>query len=349
MGHVSDQLEVALSALGEPAESLPSLFAAVRRSEDALEKARYELRQGVGDVNWDIVAFGSLARHELTPSSDLDVLHVYDHEEPNLDGLSILDNLRSDLIEGVTLSRPGSTNLFGVSVCRHELTRHLGLDRDTNSNMTRRVLFLEESASLINPDLHRELLLEIVTRYLELRNSGSMRVPRVLLNDIVRYWRTVAVDYHAKSSESQQRYSLRYLKLLIPRKLCFLAALAPLHAIHTSQHRSLSEEANFLVQEFSKPTILRLAEFFVRLEESAPGNNKDNARAIFRSLDHFIERSGCREWRDSIERECASDSDPRESQLFGDMRRVGQDVHRAVSGMATSKPMLDFTMEYLVC
>ena len=68
-----------------------------------------------------------------------------------------------------------------------------------NNNPDAATLLLLESCVLGKPDAHDRVIGNILGRYLtEDRGlwygSGPHKVPRFLLNDIARYWRTMAVD-----------------------------------------------------------------------------------------------------------------------------------------------------------
>ncbi len=183
---------------------LPCIQEAIRCTERA-EKRLTNLAldsSGLVPQNTSVVIFGSFARDEFTPGSDLDWTFLIDGPADPQHFRLANDIRRIYQQEG--FAEPGATMTFGTMASSHELIHHIGLTADTNPNFTRRMLLLLESKPVAGQLVHDRVVKGILDRYLvSERNvtwdSTAPRMPRFLLNDIVRFWRTMAVDYAAKT------------------------------------------------------------------------------------------------------------------------------------------------------
>jgi predicted nucleotidyltransferase len=330
------------TSLGLSVDELPHLREAMKRSTEWIDRAR-KFTADSAVPGADIVAFGSLARYEVTPESDLDYLVVL-HDtipEADLEALKQLaDAVRFELDPTSEVREPGSSGLFGTEARAAELVEQIGLQQDTNHTLSRRVLLLEESVSLNNTDAHDTFIRAVIDRYLEARPSTTTSLPRFLLNDLSRYWRTISVDYQAKTPRDNP-YSLRYLKLIIPRKFTYAASLMPLFL--TLRGDDQEHVADQLTAEYLAPPAIRMMRFLQASnnETRAPG------LACMRSLDEFISKSRQKDWRTQVEEDCQR-SDPRASDAFGKMRATGQALQGHLEGVFFGEEYRALSQRYLV-
>lgn len=139
-------LKSALDRLrGANASRWPNITAAGLLSCDKLALIAEIARDLLPRDEGSLVVFGSLARGEFTPGSDVDWTIMIDGRADSRH-LEIVHSLKPKLDTG--FKAPGPTEVFGGLVFSHDLIYAIGGDEDTNRNMTCRPLLLRELVSI---------------------------------------------------------------------------------------------------------------------------------------------------------------------------------------------------------
>src|SRR5258708_11647690 len=220
----SDPILTLQSQVGEEWNAIQQARAKTAQTNSRLEK----VLDGLSSTDAAIVVFGSLARDEWT-QSDVDWTLLIDGQA-DPEHLHVAQEV-AERLEKEDLTPPGRSGIFGSMTFSHDLVQKIGGREDTNENTTRRVLLIQESKAFGKPDAHTRTLKHIFSRYLKDDRGlrfGTLRfkVPRILLNDIVRYWRTVTVDFVDKQrGQAGHGWGLRNARLRMSRKLIFATGM----------------------------------------------------------------------------------------------------------------------------
>ncbi|QDV05782.1 hypothetical protein Poly30_12840 [Planctomycetes bacterium Poly30] len=325
------------SLLEELQVRLGADWAAIRAAKEAARDERGRLRknlQGCGTTDAAIVAFGSLAREEVTSGSDLDWTLLVDGPAKR-DHWPSVHRIRTTLADSDT-KPPNPSGAFGTMAFSHELVHRIGGDTDTNKITTQRVLLLLESAP-IGPSagaaVHRRVVRSVLDSYLGDDAVTYDRIPHVLLNDVVRYWRTVTVDFAAKARERGDRgWAIRNLKLRTARKLIFAAGLALcLRRVHSTPENARNDVSPEARAELLEALVADVERTPVELLASVTAESRDMdalAAPLFEAYDRFLALVDDPDQRGRLEKLSRADADTDE--IWQSARVIGRDFGRAV-------------------
>jgi len=240
------------------------LSEAARYTAQEIEAKAAALAGGDLAADISVVVFGSWARGELTEGSDDDWAVVVGREFADDDP----DVARAMAVAQKHLGgegrKPGSQAVFGVPFDVSGLVTNIGLDADTNRNLTRRMLLLLESRELAGR-IHAACWRTVLDRYLRF-GIKNYRPPRFLLNDLVRYWRTICVDFegmHRHTGGEDPKWVTRNAKLRASRKLLFAGALISILLCHLRQEHEMGD---FLTSWLTATPSDRLAATFLHYD-----------------------------------------------------------------------------------
>lgn len=146
-----------------------------------------------------------------------------------------------EAISGVLDHAPASRGPFGEPVFCNRLVEDIGLDDDDNKNLTRRMLFLLEAVPLTAASVFSDARGRVLGRYLD-ESVKHYRPPRFLLNDVVRYWRTMCVDFAGKEHAGPAKWGIRNAKLRTSRKVLFAGGLLPVGLAEVGEVQAATRE-----------------------------------------------------------------------------------------------------------
>src|SRR5215213_6927548 len=306
---------------------LPNLLAARARTREAVAERRAALAALERDPAASVVLFGSWGREELTRRSDDDwAVLVEGAERPGVaPGLEAL---------AAALGGAGRSGVFGGRIFCDDLLSRIGLDADSNANLTRRMLLMLESKPVAGEDVHRRCWERVLDGYLE-DADRPFRPPRFFLNDLIRYWRTICVDFVGKEREGDEKWGIRNAKLRTSRKVLFAAGLVPLLQTHRFAR---DERRAYLAAQLAAPATDRLAAAFLDLGARDAGVRALSAYDRWLGVLDDPERRG--------ELESLTKDTAHESAVFRDVRRHATELHRGLLVLLFDTPLLPHVREH---
>lgn len=189
-------------------------------SDEKIKELRDVLQTLDLDKGIAIVAVGSIARREASEQSDLDYFVITTSE---VDNKSIRTHV-SSVLSSAGIREPSSTGAFAKAVARDEFLSSIGGNEESNDELTRRMLFLLESEWLYGEEIYEELISAMIDCYIK-DSITPHQLARFFLNDLIRYYRTICVDFEYKTGTLGKSWGDRNIKIMFSRKLLYFSGV----------------------------------------------------------------------------------------------------------------------------
>lgn len=191
----------------------------------------HAVRNGLDVGSICYIVGGSIGRREALAASDFDLIPIFSDSE--LERFFSNDDENSKLRKGLenALGIPvssGRSVMSAIFLGKMTDPARIGGANDNREDLTRRMLVLTEAAHAgggLELDNVRKAILEAYTR-----RMGD-RHPLAFCNDVVRYYRTLCIDYKAKSGAAETGWAESNVKLRHSRKLWYFATVVATSAI----------------------------------------------------------------------------------------------------------------------
>ena len=125
-----------------------------------------------------------------------------------------------DLLEAdLNLKLPASNGVFENPLPVEKICEIGGLT-DDNETLTRRMLLLLEGEWVFNESAFYDVRNGLLKKYLHYRPEED-KICMFLLNDVIRYWRTICIDLEHKVYAHNKARDIRLIKLRFSRMLLY--------------------------------------------------------------------------------------------------------------------------------
>jgi hypothetical protein len=175
-----------------------------------------------------IFVCGSLGRFEMSHDSDLDLFFIMMSSDEfrkisefKLDKYCFFSKVY-EISKVLKYKEPSKNGHYWDFISKHNLLDIGSREEDYNNSFTARMLLMLESKPIFNILAYNQLVKEVVNKYfIDYDEHSEEFFPLYLMNDILRYWYTLTLNYEYRRDEADEenkkywkRLKLKYARLI---------------------------------------------------------------------------------------------------------------------------------------
>ncbi len=234
-----------------------------------------------------IVLMGSFGRYEACPFSDIDLVVVSNEKETEI------KKIRSNALKigrELRFLAPNPKGVFSQVKPIDSSIRDIGSHKvDDSFQLSQRLLLLMESTPVWNKTFYDEIIDRLLERYSYYVIEEPKKEQIFLLNDTIRYFRTICVNYQHSFWKENEKWAIRNIKLNHSRIIMFAGLLFLI--LNSSKNRT--DKVNYMKSHMKLTPLERIIHVY-------NDNNDTNVERVVGSYNVFLGKMSDKNIRNSL-------------------------------------------------
>jgi hypothetical protein len=206
------------------------MFLGWQYSCGVLTKLNQKLSEHFNNTDLTIAVAGSFGRFDAGEPSDLDFYVVSDNVRANQQ----IHETVTIFAEELGLKLPNTEGIFSKVLELPQIIKKMGCNRETPNELAQRLLLLLETQPIYNVGFYEKAVNGILDKYFDLHKKHPYKEAVILLNDLIKYFRYICMNYQFDFWGNNERWVIRNIKLRHSRVIMYAGLLFVL--LNASKH-----------------------------------------------------------------------------------------------------------------
>lgn len=222
LNHLRKFMKLQISGI-DSLDAYPSIKKYREYSIDKLTTIREKLKDKFGVENsFSLAVAGSYGRLEASLLSDFDYIFLFENKPTNFEEI---ESYLLELLKDNKIVAPNPTGVFSKNLTISEMISDIGGKKDSIFALAQRILLLMECKCIYNEQHYQNIINGILEKYLDYVIKDPFKEAIFLLNDTIRYFRSICVSYENSFINDNSKWVLRNVKLRHSRVIMYAGLL----------------------------------------------------------------------------------------------------------------------------